>query len=338
MKKIRPIQLKKDKKVDLQIKYEEIYRDSDVWLYTKSNGLHSVVLKQINDYLPNKRVLDIGCGAGRLTIMCAHFAKEATGFDFSKSAIKLARLCASCTKTNNIKFLVSNISEFCQQASKKYDVITMIGVLEHVQEPVVILKDVTGLLDKDGILIIACPNFINFRGFSYMTLLTLFGFPMSLADLRQIDVKDIKTWSKNVGLKLERTCGAIYKFGWAGKASKDMIKRVLLAIKDKNLKIELDLKAYNTWLDRMVGFNEEYLNWLKQQGVLKSIERPIKIKVKRDKNIDSVLWEKIKRYLAEDIKSDPYYSDTPPFCYMGGEGIYLLKKQTVLKTDDIKNR
>ncbi len=326
MKKIRPIQLKKDKKVDLQIKYEEIYRDSDVWLYTKSNGLHSVVLRQIKDYLLNKRVLDIGCGAGRLTIMCAHFAKEATGFDFSESAIKLARLCASCTKTNNVEFLVSDINKFCKQTSKKYDVITMIGVLEHVQEPVIILKDVAGLLDKDGILIIACPNFINFRGFSYMTLLTLFNFPMSLADLRQIDVKDIETWSKNVGLKLEKTWGTIYKFGWTEKASKDMIKRVPLAIKDKNLKIELNFEAYNTWLDRMVGFNEEYLNWLKQQGVLKSIKRSVKIKVERDENIDSVLWEKIERYLDENIKSDPYYSDTPPFCYMGGEGIYLLKK------------
>jgi len=326
MKKVKPIQLEEDKKVDLQIKYEEIYRESDVWLYTKSNGIHSVVLEQIKDYLPNKRVLDIGCGAGRLAIMCANFAKEVIGFDFSESAIRLARLCASCTKTNNIEFLVSDINKFCQQTSKKYDVITMIGVLEHVQEPISILRDVADILDKHGTLIIACPNFINFRGFSYMTLLTLFGLPMSLADLRQIDVKDIKIWSENVGLKLEKTLGAIYKFSWTEKAYKDMIKRVPLAIKDKNLKIELDFKAYSTWLDRMTGFNEEYLNWLKWQGVLKSIKRSAKIKVERDKNIDSVLWEKIKRYLNEDIKSDPYYSDTSPFCYMGGEGVYLLKK------------
>lgn len=67
----------------------------------------------------------------------------------------------------------------------------------------------------------------------------------------------------------------------------------------------------------MAGFNKEYLNWLKQQGVLELIDKPVKIKVKRDKNISSVLWEKITRYLDEDIKSDPYYSDTPPFCDMG---------------------
>lgn len=326
MKKVKPIQLEEDKKVDLQIKYEEIYRDSDVWLFTKSNGIHSVVLGQIKEYLSNKRVLDVGCGAGRLAIMCANFAKEVTGFDFSESAIRLARLCASCTKTNNVEFLVSDINKYCQQISKKYDVITMIGVLEHVQEPVNILREVTNILDKHGTLIIACPNFINFRGFSYMTLLTLFGLPMSLADLRQIDIKDIKIWAENVGLKLEKTFGAIYKFAWAKKASKDMIKRVPEAIEDKNLKIELDFKAYSAWLDRMAEFNEEYLNWLKQQGVLKSIKRSVKMKVERDKNIDSVLWEKIKRYLNEDIKSDPYYSNTPPFCYMGGEGIYLLKK------------
>jgi 2-polyprenyl-6-hydroxyphenyl methylase/3-demethylubiquinone-9 3-methyltransferase len=327
LKKIKPIQLNEDKKVDLHVKYEEIYRDSDVWLYTKSHGVHSAILGQIKDYLLSKKVLDVGCGAGRLTIMCAHFAKEATGFDFSESAIKLARLCASCTKTNNVEFFVSDINEFCEQASRKYDVITMAGVLEHIQEPVTTLRAVAELLDKDGILVVSCPNFINFRGFSYMTLLTLFGLPMSLADLQQIDVKDIRAWAKNVGLKLEKTLGAIYKFGWAEKASKDMIKRVPLAIKDKNLGIEVDFEAYNTWLDRIVEFNEEYLNWLKQQGILKLIERSVKINVERDENIDSVLWEKVKQYLDEDIKSDPYYSDTPPFCYMGGEGIYLLKNK-----------
>lgn len=79
-----------------------------------------------------------------------------------------------------------------------------------------------------------------------MTLLTLFGLPMSLADLRQIDVKDIRVWSENVGLRLEKTLGAIYKFGCAKKASKDIIKRVPLAIKDKNIKVELNFKAYST--------------------------------------------------------------------------------------------
>lgn len=325
MKKIKPVQLEKGKKVNLCAKYEEIYRDSDVWLYPKSNGIHSVVLGQIKDYIRYKKVFDIGCGAGRFTIMCAYFAKEATGFDFSEAAIRLAQLCASCTKRNNVEFLVSDINEFCQQNTKKYDLISMIGVLEHVQNPIITLNKVARLLDKNGKLVIATPNFVNFRGFSYMTLLTLFKLPMSLADLRQIDVKDIETWSKKAGLKLEKTFGALYKFGWTEKAFEDMVKRVPLAIKDKNLKIKPNLKAYNVWFDKMVKFNEEYLNWLKQQGILKLIEKPVEIKVEMDKNIDFALWKKIKRYLNEDIKSDPYYSDTIPFCYMGGEGIYLLK-------------
>jgi len=327
VKKIRSLLVEENKEKKIKSKYEEIYSDSDTWLYKKSHGVHSVVLSQIKQKLMGKRCLDIGCGAGRLPIMCAHFAEKVTAFDFSKKAIDLAGLNASCVELDNIEFQVSGIEEFCRAAQAGvYDVITMIGVLEHVEDVLGTLQRIRGLLCDQGILIVSCPNFINFRGFTYMTLLTLFNLPMSLADLRQVDYKDMADWATKSGFNVIKTVGAIYRFAWEEKACRDMARRVPLAIKDKGIPFDVDYDKYNSWLNRMVGFNSKYLQWLEDGGILKRIEKQVEINIKRTVTVDDALWQKMLRYLQEDITSDPYYSDVPPFCYMGGEGIYILEK------------
>lgn len=327
MKRIKPIQPSNSNERDLRNKYEEIYRDSDVWLYTKSHGVHSVILAQIKDYLVNKKVLDIGCGAGRLAIMCAHFGKNVDAFDFSRTAIFLAQKNAECSGTKNVNFVVSDIDNFSIRSKEKYDLITLVGVLEHVKNPMSTFGKLNSLLKKDGILIVSCPNFINFRGDSYMTLLTLFGLPMSLADLRQIDYRDIKKWSVETGFELQRTIGAIYKFGWDEKSINDMIKRVPLAINDKQLSIEVNYESYNSWLKSRREVNQMYLDYLEKEGILKKINRFAEIPFTKVECIDESLWRKMKKYIQEDIESDPYYCDTEPFCFQGGEGIYFLQKK-----------
>lgn len=326
MKKIKPISLEQDKKGKMQAKYAEIYRDSDVWLYTKSHGVHSVILEQIKDYLPNKRVLDVGCGAGRLAIMCAHFARSVDAFDFSEMAISLAQKNAKCSGTENVNFFVSDIESFSLRSRERYDLITLVGVLEHVNDPASTIKKLNSLMKNEGILVVSCPNFINFRGYTYMTLLTLFDLPMSLADLRQIDYRDIKKWSREASFELQKIIGAIYRFAWDEKSADDMTKRVRLAIRDKQLPIEINYEAYDSWLRSRIGSNRMYLDYLEREGILKKISCSVKIQFNEVEGIDENLWRKLNEYLHENIESDPYYCDVEPFCYQGGEGIYFLKK------------
>jgi ubiquinone biosynthesis O-methyltransferase len=326
VKKIKSLLTEKEKSRQIRAKYEEIYSDSETWLYEKSHGVHSVVLSQIKQELAGKKYLDVGCGAGRLALMCAHFADQVTAIDFSEKAIFLASLNASCLGLNNIELQGISIEEFCNTQAEIYDVVTMIGVLEHVENPLGTLQAVNTLLPDQGILVVSCPNFINFRGFTYMTLLTLFDLPMSLADLRQIDYQDISAWAASSGFKLLKTVGAIYQFGWGEKAYKDMVRRVPLAIKDKKKQLDPDHDRYNTWLRRMLDCNAQYVEWLEDNGIIKRIERQVELKMERKVAIVDSLWEKLSRYIQEDITSDPYYTDMAPFCYMGGEAIYILKK------------
>jgi 2-polyprenyl-6-hydroxyphenyl methylase / 3-demethylubiquinone-9 3-methyltransferase len=322
---VRPLPVDRQDSEQIKEKYEEIYRASDVWLYKKSHGVHSIIYSLLEDRLPGSRVLDIGCGAGRLAIMCAHRAAATTGFDFSQEAIAIARLNAACAG-QAVDFAVADIEAFCRTTSGTYDLITLVGVLEHVPDPVATLRDISRITSAGGTLVVSCPNFINARGFAYMTLLTLFRLPMSLVDVRQVDYMDMERWSGAAGYRLEGTTGAIYRFGWEEKAAADLIKRVPLAVRDAGLNVSVDFAAFNAWQEKMTRPARQLLGWLEGQGVLGRIERKVEIRLERRGEIDDALWVKMQQYMHEDIVSDPYYSSVPPFSTMGGECIYVLRK------------
>lgn len=310
-----------------RIRYEAIYGKTDVWLFKKSYGVHSVILQAIHNDLAGARYLDLGCGAGRLPILCSHVADEVIGVDFSPKAIDLARLCAEIVSRDNISFQIGDVDGYCDDClPESFNVVSLTGVLEHVPQPRETLIRAAELLAPGGLLVVSCPNFVNFRGATYMTLLSLFDLPMSLADLWQIDVEHIREWIPAAGLELEKTLGAIYRFAFDRKSADDMVKRVPLAIRDKKLDIDIDYQAYNNWLNRMAGFNRKYLDWLLGHGALKTITKPVTIQPGEVEGLPQEMAAKVAQYLEEDITSDPYYSDEEPFCYFGGEGIYLLRK------------
>jgi 2-polyprenyl-3-methyl-5-hydroxy-6-metoxy-1,4-benzoquinol methylase len=322
--KVRSSLVGSKEEFDLKAKYEEIYTQSDIWLYKKSHGVHSVIFSLARELLPGARVLDIGCGAGRLALMCATQAREVDGIDFSEAAIRIARLNAMACGIENVTFIAADLDHF--QITRSYELVTLVGVLEHVREPVNSLARLNGLLVRHGMAIVSCPNFLNFRGHSYMTLLTLFDLPMSLADLRQVDYLRMRQWSREAGFELIGSVGAIYRFGWAEKANEDMVRRVPLAIRDKQLKIAINYDAYNDWLDSQLDMNRRYLGYLEAQGILKRIERMVELHPRPVDGIDPHVWAKVSSYLIEDIESDPFYCEAEPFCYQGGECIYLLRK------------
>ena len=58
-----------------------------------------------------KRVIDIGCGDGRMALGCAPYASEVVGVDPDPSAIRLARAKARELDAANVKFKVGVAQE-----------------------------------------------------------------------------------------------------------------------------------------------------------------------------------------------------------------------------------
>jgi len=99
--------------------------------------------------LKQPKILDVGCGAGLFVKICNQQKIKATGIDFSKTAIRLAKkLKSNCYHQDFLK----DMADSC------FDVITMFDVLEHLVNPSAFLKKAHSALKKKGVLILTTPK------------------------------------------------------------------------------------------------------------------------------------------------------------------------------------
>jgi SAM-dependent methyltransferase len=134
----------------------------DIDIYTKKfeemgySGPHLEALKLIGC---NKRVLDVGCSTGYL-IKAIHEILGGTvdGVEVNPEAAKLAAQFAG-------KIYVGSIEEgeVVRQLHDTYDVLLFMDVLEHLKDPLSVLKNLRPLLSEEGYLIASVPNIANWR-------------------------------------------------------------------------------------------------------------------------------------------------------------------------------
>jgi len=105
---------------------------------------------------PNhKTLLDIGCAFGHfLEILNDDF--EIKGIDISEHAIRVARSRLNC------ELKKCNIEKEGIPFKEKFDIISMISVLEHLNEPKRVLEDVYDKLNDGGLFCFEVPTISNF--------------------------------------------------------------------------------------------------------------------------------------------------------------------------------
>ena len=312
----------------LKTTYDNLYASGDMWIRRNFCGIHSAIIQETKEVLRGAHVLDIGCGGGRLSLMLAQFADHVDAFDYTPAAIEMATLLKDLTATRNAHFFVSTLGDVLASPPRAtYDVVCMQGVLEHVPDPLATLQGVARLLPPSGLFIIGCPNFLNFRGDAYMTLLTLFDLPMSLTDVWQIDPTHVEAWSAASGLRCDKTVGVMYSFGWLERAARDLADRTPKALRDKPSPWTCHHEKFNEWMDLRVAFNHQFIDHLVAKGVLKSLQEHGRWKVTRPPEMGDAFWQQVTDYLVDDFSGDPYYCETPPYNQMGAASIYFLRKQ-----------
>lgn len=100
------------------------------------------------------RVLDVGCGRGRIMNRLAELysASKFTGLDLSQEAIEFARAEALAKDLNNIEFGVADLSDFDEMAeSEAFDFITTFDAIHDQAKPLNVLKGIFRALKSDGI-------------------------------------------------------------------------------------------------------------------------------------------------------------------------------------------
>ena len=124
----------------------------------------------IQDYFPNKgKLLDIGAGTGEFLLQAKKQGWKVKGIEPDDHARLLA-------KKKGIK-LVSDSANF---KAEKFDVITMWHVFEHVYDLKNQIIELEQLLKKNGLLIIAVPNYKSYDASYYKEFWAAFDVPRHL--------------------------------------------------------------------------------------------------------------------------------------------------------------
>jgi 2-polyprenyl-3-methyl-5-hydroxy-6-metoxy-1,4-benzoquinol methylase len=119
------------------------------------------LVEQCARYLPQdaRRFLDIGCGYGGVLVAFSKLELEVTGIDIDDDLLPLAR--ANCLDHNlgDCTHQISILEENLPKQLGRFDVITLISVIEHVADVQATLAHIVELLAPGGIAILIIPNY-----------------------------------------------------------------------------------------------------------------------------------------------------------------------------------
>ena len=149
----------------------------------------------------NKRLLDVGCGNGRFLDQMRQLGWKVAGIEPDGEAVSVAR------EKFDLDVLLGSLVE-ARFADGHFDAITMNHVIEHVSDPIELLKECRRVLKPGGKLVVVTPNINSmgyhvfgeyWRGLEVPRHLTLFS-PQALRSCAKsagMDVQDLRTMAKS---------------------------------------------------------------------------------------------------------------------------------------------
>ncbi len=135
-------------------KYSEIFRKFEL---KKNNNTHRKILDLVGK---KKKVIDFGCAAGYLDeILVKKHHCKVWGVELNeRDASKAAKICE--------KVIVADIEQTEKWAEKlggeKFDVAIFADVLEHLKNPLEVLKAARKVIKRNGYLVTSIPNVAHF--------------------------------------------------------------------------------------------------------------------------------------------------------------------------------
>ena len=214
---------------ELEQHYDKVYAHGSSNYYTTNSFEESQTILKIEKRFSNQKILEIGCGEGRLSCMVAMAGADyVLGVDYSDEAISIAN---NSFRLPNLEYKKINYKE----VNDKFDIVLLQGVLEHFDSPFEELKwIIENQLNENGRVITSSPSFLNPRGYIWMTLQLLLDVPMSLSDLHFLCPFDFEEFCLNNDYDIEYI-SSNQDWGSGKLMLQDMTKRLTNALRDANL-------------------------------------------------------------------------------------------------------
>lgn len=171
------------------LNYYEDLEDPSYEATRKGRALQAVkMLSVIKKHAKGKKLLDIGAGSGILV-------EQALKKGFDAVGVEPSRWLWQKAQELNLPVVLGIFPH--EELKKSFDVITLIDVIEHVTNPVGLLKDAANALSPDGIVVVATPDI----GAILAKVLRKKWWHLRVAHIGYFNVKTLKLAAAKAGLK-----------------------------------------------------------------------------------------------------------------------------------------
>ncbi len=163
--------------------------------------------------LADKTVLDVGCGGGILTEAMAARARQVTGIDLAAKPLGVARLHALEAGVGNVDYREVATEALAAEQPAAFDVVTCMEMLEHVPEPLSVVRACAALVRPGGWVFFSTLN-RNPRAFLFAIVgaeYVLRLLPRGTHEYaRFIRPSELARWCRDSGLAMQATRGIGY--------------------------------------------------------------------------------------------------------------------------------
>lgn len=105
-----------------------------------------------------KKVLDIGCAEGTISEKLFSHKCEVLGIELDEKSAQKAKKYCNDVVIGNVELIELN-----KEYENYFDIILFADVLEHLKEPLEVLRRFKKYLKDDGYMVISLPNIANWR-------------------------------------------------------------------------------------------------------------------------------------------------------------------------------
>jgi 2-polyprenyl-6-hydroxyphenyl methylase/3-demethylubiquinone-9 3-methyltransferase len=163
--------------------------------------------------LTGQHVLDVGCGGGILSESLVQQGAYVTGIDLSQPALTIAQQHAQAAQLN-IAYHYLTVETLAEQQPATFDVITCFELLEHVPDPLSVVRACAQLVKPNGYLFFSTIN-RNPKAYLFAILGAEYLFkllPKGTHDYRKfIKPNELAAWLRANDLSLEQLRGISYQ-------------------------------------------------------------------------------------------------------------------------------
>ncbi len=201
-----------------------------------------------------KRILDVGCGRGVESVVCAKYGARVDGVDISEEAIRIARKVSEINGVSqSCNFSVQNVQNM-EFENEEFDIVVCNAVLHHILKYESVTEELLRVLSQDGTLLFSESLRRNPLYNGLRDLKRYFTEERVDGDV-DLDMSDIEKLANN----FEKSHYEFYSFVGAfksalpGSYSHSISKRVILYMLDKIDDILIDTRIGKKYSSEIVG-------------------------------------------------------------------------------------